>query len=182
MKNRRLLIVGIGALALLVFIGIFAWRGRSENTSSSSREPCDSNPNHNACKKDSQHVYGDVGTVLLGADPKTFVVLGEEGLYGRDTSHVYWMVQAEEGPNPHQIPDADAASFAVIPVIETYAKDKNHVYWEGEVFAPMPDVDPATFVSYSGGCGPSCEYFARDKNHLYKSVGNGNGGGRTVVQ
>lgn len=152
---------------------------RRQLESSSAVVPCDSNPNHKACTKDSQHVYGDVGALLSGADPNTFVVLGGKGFYARDTSRVYWMVEAEEGPGPHQIPGADAQSFAVIPVIETYAKDKNHVYWEGEIFAPVPDVDPASFVSYRDGeeCGPSCTYFARDKNHLYQSVA-----GHTVVQ
>lgn len=127
--------------------------------------PCDTNPYH-VCTKDATHVYAE-GVLLVGADPKTFVVLGD--YYGKDDRHVYWITHGEEGPNPHEIDGADPQTFATLPEGDAVAKDKNHVYWMGALF-PVPDADPATFVLMSGDCGTYCGYFARDKNHVYEIV------------
>jgi hypothetical protein len=126
---------------------------------------CDTNPNHSTCMRDSLHVYGD-GVLLPRANPQTFVVLGEEGYYGKDDSNVYWIIVGEEGPDPHQIIGADSQTFSPILGSEAFSKDKNHVYFLGYA---IPDADPATFIpTYPPlRCGLSCLYDSYDKNHKY---------------
>lgn len=123
---------------------------------------CDSNP-ASFCFKDSQHVYGD-GFLLPGANPKTFVVLGENGNYGKDDSHVYWIVVGEEGPDPHQLVGADTSSFVVFPSpFDYFAKDKNYVYSYGGIPITEVQLDPSSFSFIERGE----PFYAKDKNGVF---------------
>jgi hypothetical protein len=104
------------------------------------------------------------GYFLSDADPQTFEAL--DNYYGKDSSHIYWIIEGEEGPEPHEIVDADPQTFTPILGHEAFAKDKNHVYWLGYLIS---DADPATFsVVYPlQQCGPRCWFDSQDKNHKY---------------
>jgi DKNYY family len=133
----------------------------ADNISANSTIPCDSNPTHISCRKTSQHVYGD-GYLIVGADPATFRVLGVVGNYGEDKSSVYWIIEGEEGPEPHAVIDADPKSFKVLPG-EMYAKDANSVYWSGYT---VPGADTVSFTS--APCAPDeCTVDAQDKHYKY---------------
>jgi len=133
----------------------------AENISVSSTTPCDQNPNHISCRKNSQNVYGD-GYLIVGADPEAFVVLGVVGNYGKDNNNVYWIIEGEEGPEPHAVIGADPRTFTVLPW-EMYAKDTNNVYWSGYKIA---GADVASFIGIP--CEPDkCTVDAQDKNHKY---------------
>lgn len=80
---------------------------------------------------DALHVYY-MGSVILGADPKTFVPIGAD--YAKDAVHVYFATSTVTGADPETIQMIDDYSLA---------KDKNHVYRFGKV---IPGANPATFV------------------------------------
>ena len=133
----------------------------AQNISASSTIPCDSNPYHISCRKNSQAVFSD-GYLIVGADPGTFVVMGAAGNYGKDNNDVYWIIEGEEGPEPHAIIGADPRTFTILPG-EMYAKDNSNVYWSGY---KLSGADPASFTSVP--CGPDeCTVDARDNNHEY---------------
>jgi hypothetical protein len=50
-------------------------------------------------------------------------VLGETGNYGKDDNNVYWIIEGEEGPEPHAVIGADPNTFMVLPDNEFCAKD-----------------------------------------------------------
>lgn len=134
----------------------------ADNVSASSTIPCDSDPNHGFCRKDFKHVYSE-GYVIVGADPSTFIVLGADGNYGKDHNNVYWIVEGEEGPEPHAVLGADPKTFEALPKHEVYAKDAANVYWSGYT------VDGADAATFSGvACSPDgCQVDARDREHAY---------------
>jgi DKNYY family len=128
----------------------------------SSTVPCDSDPDHFTCTKDSRRVYSD-SYIIVGADPSTFEVLGQWGNYGKDAKNVYWIIEGEEGPEPHQVLGADPRTFQVLSADEMYAKDANNVYWAGY---PVLGADSATFSAVV--CvTDNCLIDAKDKNHSY---------------
>jgi hypothetical protein len=125
--------------------------------------------------KDTNHVY-DSGypgydSVFANAEPKTFAVLNE--YYGKDVKNVYWLIEGEEGPIPHQISGADAQSFTVFPSPhDLAAKDRNYIYENGY---PITEVtfDPSTFSFIATS---SDAIYVKDKNGVYeltfRSYGN----------
>lgn len=96
------------------------------------------------CARDDAHVF--CGGVVLGADAKTFELLGD---YARDRHHVYHRMRVLERAKPHPFrvsgpygwddtrvwhdgaacPDADARTFEPLP--SAYARDARHVYFRG---------------------------------------------------
>lgn len=131
-------------------------------TTANSEVPCDSNPRHNFCRKNTKSVYSE-GHLMVGADPGTFVVLGANGNYGKDANNVYWIIEGEEGPEAHTVVGADPKTFQVLSEDEMYAKDAHNVYWAGYLIV---GADPETFINVA--CGTDgCVVDARDKGHTY---------------
>jgi hypothetical protein len=130
--------------------------------SASATTPCDSDPNHNFCRKDSRFVYSE-GYLIVGADPTTFVVLGADGNYGKDSKTVYWIIEGEEGPEPHAVIGANTTTFQILRGDEMYAKDDNNAYWSGYRIVGADSATLTSVVCATDGC----EVDARDKGHTY---------------
>lgn len=139
---------------------------------------------------DKSHVYCS-GSVMAGADPKTFSIFRGNGFdfqYARDKSHVYTDCKKIIGADPltfvplgksmyavdhfsayydgKKIGAADISTFRPLGDY-TYAKDKNHVYAYGMIIV---GADPGSFVVGPRRiCGDGCSYDASDNIHKYNS-------------
>lgn len=88
-------------------------------------------PENSFYSKDKNAVYYSCGEILEGADPETFVHLGDG--YGKDKNQIWYANKTIER--------ADVASFVLLD--NFYAKDKNRVYYEGN---PLLESDSSSFV------------------------------------
>jgi hypothetical protein len=111
------------------------------------------NPTSYQIDTDGTNVYVD-GTLLQGADPKTFMILN--GNFAKDNNSLYDICLGEEcnfGP----VPGIDAATYVLLPGSTVYAKDKNSFYF-GET--PISVTATSTFT-------PIDDCYAKDAVQVY---------------
>ena len=104
--------------------------------------------------KDASNVYWWYHQVL-GADPKSLVLVDEYAVYAKDDHQIYI------GQYPIHL-SFDVKTF--VHLSSGYFKDSKNVYWgENDGIGIMKDADSATFSLISG----RGTYDAQDKNHKY---------------
>lgn len=128
--------------------------------------------------RDKARVYR-CATLLEGADPKTFELLGDGTLYARDAQAV-WVNSRQVSRDPEHfeiltglwskdskqvffssdlVSQAQAATFQPIEGSHYAGKDEQHVFWRTKV---IPGADPQSYELLKG------EY-ARDKNQAMRA-------------
>jgi hypothetical protein len=116
--------------------------------------------------KDSENVFFD-GAIIIGADPRSFRVLGSQyefGGYAKDARSAYYEESGSSG-TVAPIPRVDLATFANVGY--GYARDKNHVYRFGNI---IDGADPRTFsfLGFSGIQGVSGDgLYTMDSGHVF---------------
>lgn len=103
-------------------------------------------------RKDERYVYYE-GIILTGADPATFVYVGNG--YGKDANKVYASGFVLDGADPN--------TFTILN--DTYAKDKRYVYAYGN-FKAFENSDASTFTIIA-------DSFGKDAHNVYGRPLNG---------
>jgi hypothetical protein len=111
-------------------------------------------------EEDVHAIYDSTGGVVVGADPKSFVILG--GGFAKDTYHVF--DQIYDSNFTIKVISNDPTSFTILN--STYEKDKNTVFNnDGSV---LVGADAATFKPLISASSPSVDTgYAEDKNNVY---------------
>lgn len=111
-----------------------------------------------AYAKDKNNVYYGCGEILKGADPLTFVDMGDG--YIKDKNRIWYLPWngssgMVDGNINGGVEQSDLATFQVLR--DGYAKDKFRIYFTGD---SIGDADMTTFTIIEGG-------YSKDKNNVY---------------